>query len=259
MNRRDFLTASIAGVGGLQALGMATQGETGGQRQYLELRIYQTHVGSKRDIVGNYYRDAGIAAMNRLGVGTVGVINVMNGPNNPSLWVLLVHPSLESVATLSSRLLVDKEHVEKAAGFINAELSDPAYVRYESSVMVAFKGMPKLEVPAKKDRLFELRIYESHTEKASKKKVEMFNEGGEIELFRKTGLTPVFFGETVIGRNMPNLNYMLVFDNMTDRDARWKVFVASPGWKTLSSDPQYKDTVSNITDIILRPTPYSQI
>ena len=25
------------------------------------------------------------------------------------------------------------------------------------------------------------------------------------------------------------------------------------------SDPQYKDTVSNITDIILRPTPYSQI
>jgi hypothetical protein len=259
MDRRDFLTASLAGVGGLQTLGMAADKETSDQRQVLEWRIYQTHVGAKSNLVGNYYRDAGITAMNRLGVGTVGVFNVTYGQNSPSLWVLLVHPSLESLATLSSRLLADKEHLEKAAGFINAELSDPAYVRYESQVMAAFKGMPKLEVPAKKDRLFELRIYESHSEKASKKKVEMFNEGGEIELFRKTGLTPVFFGETVIGRNMPNLNYMLVFDDMADRDARWKVFVASPGWKTLSADPQYKDTVSNITDIILRPTAYSQI
>jgi hypothetical protein len=119
--------------------------------------------------------------------------------------------------------------------------------------------MPKVEVPAKKDRIFELRIYESHTEKAAKKKIEMFNEGKEIELFRKTGLSPVFFGETLMGRGMPNLNYMLVFNDMADRDARWKVFVADPGWKTLSSDAQYKDTVSNITDIILRPTEYSQI
>ena len=259
MDRRHFLTSSLVGLGGLQALGMAADKETSDQRQYLEWRIYQTHVGAKRDLVGNYYRDAGIAAMNRLGVRQVGVFNVAYGPNSPSLWVLLVHPSLESVATLSSRLLADKEHLEKAAGFINADLSDSAYVRYESSVMVAFKGMPKLEVPAKKDRLFELRIYESHTEKASKKKIEMFNEGGEIELFRKTGLTPVFFGETVIGRNMPNLMYMLAFDDMVDHDSLWRVFITDPGWKTLSADPQYRDTVSNITDLILSPTPYSQI
>jgi hypothetical protein len=29
-------------------------------------------------------------------------------------------------------------------------------------------------------------------------------------------MTPVFFGETLIGRNMPNLMYMLVFDDMAD-------------------------------------------
>jgi len=259
MRRRDFLSAGLAGVGGLQALAMAADKDTAGQRQYFELRLYHTHVGSKKDLVGAYYRDAGIAAMNRLGVGPVGVFNVVYGPNSPSLWVLLVHPSMESVATLSSRLMADKEHLEKAAGFINAQLSEPAYLRYESSVMAAFTGMPKLEVPAKKDRIFEVRVYESHTEKASKKKIEMFNEGKEIELFLKTGLTPVFFGETVIGRNMPNLTYMLSFENMADRDGRWKVFSADAGWKKLSSDPQYKDTVSNITDIILKPTSYSQI
>jgi hypothetical protein len=259
MKRRDFLGAGLGAVGGLQALSMAAGTETAGQRQYFELRVYRTLLGSKQDLVGGYYRDAGIPAMNRLGIGTVGVFTAVFGPNSPSLWVLLAHPSLESVATLSSRLLADKEHMEKAAAYVNAGISDPTYVRFDSSLMAAFTGMPKLEAPAKKDRIFELRIYESHSEKAAKKKVEMFNEGGEIALFRKTGMSPVFWGETLIGPNLPNLMYMLAFNDMADLEARWRVFVADPGWKTLSSDPQYKDTVSNITHSILRPTAYSQI
>ena len=68
-----------------------------------------------------------------------------------------------------------------------------------------------------------------------------------------------FFGETIIGPMMPNLTYMLVFEDLNERDERWGVFGSSPEWKKLRSDPRYKDTVSNITDIILRPTPYSQI
>jgi hypothetical protein len=243
----------------MQALAMAAEGGAAGQREYFELRVYRTLLGSKQDLVGAYYREAGILAMNRLGVRAVGVFNTVFGANNPSLWVLLVHPSLESVATLSSRLLADKEHVEKAAAYVNAGISDPAYVRFDSSLMAAFTGMPKLEVPPKKDRILEVRVYESHSEKAAKKKIEMFNEGGEIALFRKTGMTPVFWGETLVGPNMPNLTYMLAFNDMADLEARWKVFVGDPGWKTLSSDPQYKDTVSNITRTILRPASYSQI
>ena len=91
------------------------------------------------------------------------------------------------------------------------------------------------------------------------RKVEMFNEGGEIAIFKKTGLTPVLFGETIIGPNLPNLNYMLAFKDMADRDQKWQVFRDDPDWKKLSGDPTYRDTVSNITDIILRPAAYSQI
>jgi hypothetical protein len=52
---------------------------------------------------------------------------------------------------------------------------------------------------------------------------------------------------------------MLVFNDLADRDAKWKVFGGDPEWKELRSKPEYKDTVSNITDIILRPASYSQI
>ena len=215
--------------------------------------------GSARNLVGDFLKNVGIAAMNRIGIKTVGVFNPVYGPSKPTLHVLLVHDSLDSVLNASSRLLADPEVREKGASFIDATLSDPAYVRYESSLMAAFTHMPKIEPPAFKDRIFELRIYESHSVKAGKKKIEMFNEGGEIAIFKKTGLNPVLFGETIIGPNLPNLNYMLAFKDMADRDQKWQVFRDDPDWKKLSGDPAYKDTVSNITDIILRPTEYSQI
>ena len=112
----------------------------------------------------------------------------------------------------------------------------------------------------RRSRLFELRTYESHSEKAALKKIEMFNTG-EIAIFRKAGLMPVFFGETVIGASMPNLTYMLVYEDMAARDKYWSTFAAMPEWRTLSTTPGYTDPeiVSSITNAYLRPAGFSQI
>ena len=111
-----------------------------------------------------------------------------------------------------------------------------------------------------KPRLFELRTYESHSKKANKKKIEMFNNG-EIAIFRRTGLQPVFFGETLIGPKMPNLAYLLVFENMAEREKNWGAFASDSEWKKLSNTPGYTDAeiVTNISNVFLRPTAYSQI
>jgi hypothetical protein len=257
MNRREFLAANLTGAAATSLAGAESQ--TASQRQFYEWRQYHLRTGANKNLVGDFLRDIGIAALNRAGIKPVGVFTPVYGPSNARLYVLLVHESLNSVLTASARLLEDPEVRQKGASFIDATLSEPAYVRHESSLLAAFSRMPRLEAPAFKERIFELRIYESHGIKAAKKKIEMFNEGGEIAIFKKTGLNPVFFGETLIGRDLPNLNYMLAFKDMADRDQRWQVFRDDPDWQKLSKDPAYKDTVSNITDIILRPTDYSQI
>jgi hypothetical protein len=111
-----------------------------------------------------------------------------------------------------------------------------------------------------KSRVFELRTYESHSRKAHRKKVEMFNRG-EIGIFRQAGFAPVFFGQTLIGSRLPNLTYMLASENMTTHDKHWGAFRDDPEWKKLSSMPEYKDSeiVCNISNVFLRPTGYSQI
>ncbi|MDX9753894.1 MAG: NIPSNAP family protein [bacterium] len=261
MKRRDFVTATAA----FAAMGTALKAESAPApaRQYLELRKYQTLYGDNKGILDRFLAEAAIPAWNRQGIEPVGAFSVKYGESDPTVYVLLPHPSMESVVTSTRAMLEDDEFLKKGADFLDVSSSDANFFRMENSLMLTFTGMPTLEIPeavkGKDGRIFEMRIYESHSEKKAKKKIEMFNEGGEIEIFRKTGLYPVFFGEAIIGPRLPNLTYMLGFESMEQRDANWKTFVNSPEWKELSPKEEYKDTVCNISDIILSPKSYSQI
>ena len=263
MKRRAFLQHSAAALTGLAGLGTtlsAADSPGAAERELYELRLYHLRRGAKTKVLDEYLKQAALPAMNRAGVQPIGAFNVAIGPDSPTLYLLIPYKSAAEMLTVRSRLKEDKEYHEAGAEFLNAPATDPAFVRVESSLMAAFEGMPKLEVPAGKSRLFELRTYESHSTKAHLKKVEMFNLG-EIAIFRRCGLQPVFFGQTLIGSRLPNLTYMLVYENMAGHDKCWGVFGGDPEWKKLSTTPGYTDAeiVSNITNCFLRPTGYSQI
>jgi hypothetical protein len=114
--------------------------------------------------------------------------------------------------------------------------------------------------PGRPPRVFELRVYESPTVSSLRRKMKMFDEA-EAGIFRRCGMQPVFFGETIAGPLMPNLTYMLAFDNMAARDKGWQAFGADPDWKKLRARPELSDAelVSNISDSILRPLAFSDI
>ena len=103
-------------------------------------------------------------------------------------------------------------------------------------------------------------MYESNNATTLARKVKMFNEG-EAGIFKRLGMQPVFFGETIAGPRMPNLVYMLSFDDLAARDRLWKEFGSDPEWQKLRSQPGYADAeiVSNISNSILRPLPFSDI
>jgi hypothetical protein len=268
MRRRKFLQSSVAvaGVGTLASVltGSTQEKNAGTGPEYYELRLYHLQKGPKQKLFADFYRNASIPAMGRAGLGPVGVFSALTDADNDAMYVLIPHKSPESFATAGDRFRADPEYQKTGAEFINAPASDPAYLRMESSLMVAFAGMPKLMAPVavavQKPRIFELRTYESHSKSANKKKIEMFNTG-ELALFRRAGLRPVFFGETLIGTRLPNLTYMLTYDDMAEHDKCWRTFTADPEWKKLSTTPGYRDAeiVSKITNIFLKPADFSQI
>ena len=259
MDRRTFMSLSgAAGIGTLAVTDVTAQGNNN-ERDYIELRQYQIDTETQKERFSSFMRDAAIPALNRIGISPVGVFEPAEdlGP----IYVLLRHSSLESFATLTVKLIADEKFYADGAAFLDAPAENPAYARLESCFMATFAGMPKLESPTSvPGRVFQLRIYESPSVQAGQKKIEMFNNG-EIDIFRKTGLNPVFFGETLIGGKMPNLTYMLSFDSMEEQKASWKRFISSPEWKSLSAIPAYanKKILCGITNLSLKPMACSQL
>jgi hypothetical protein len=260
MQRRHFIAAA-----GLAALGTGSTfaAAAPAKRDYYELRQFTLDNDDQRKLFDGYMKDAFIPACNRAGIKPVGVLFPEKpDPKFASAYVLMRHTSAESVFTLTQKLVADAEHVQKAAAYWAAPAAAPAFKRVETALFLAFAGMPEIELPAQgPDRVFQLRIYESPSVKTGQKKIEMFNDAGEIKIFREVGLNPVFFGEAVAGPKMPNLTYMLGYNKPEDMGAAWKKFGSHPEWQKLRKMAEYadKDILCGITNIVLKPAEYSQI
>jgi len=282
MNRRNFLAAAgVAAAAPVAAASLAAGEAPAGGRDYYELRQYIIETPKQKKLLDTFLAEAAIPALNRLGVAQnlpslsdaielpapnrlgvapVGVFYPQEGLS--PVYVLSRHKSLELLVTVCERLLGDEEFRRKGADFINAPASAPAYKRMENSLLMAFRGMPELARPATAPgRVFQLRTYESPSVKTNLKKIEMFNDAGEIAIFRRVGLNPVFFGRTLVGTKMPNLTYMLGFDSKEAMDAGWKNFVKDPDWLKLKARSEYSDKaiLCGITNLVLKPADYSQI
>jgi hypothetical protein len=231
------------------------------QQQWYELRTWHFSSDAQQRLTETYLQQAFLPALNRAGLHPIGVFNETQAQGTARLFLLIPYPGLTVFAGLDDKLAADTVYATAGESYLHAPAASPAYERIESFLLRAFHHMPGIEVPEKKQRLFELRCYESPSESAGQKKIAMFNDAGEIDIFKRIGARPVFFGETVIGERRPNLIYMLCFDNMDDHDARWKAFGSDADWQRLKGMDEYSDArlITRITRTFLTPAGYSQI
>ena len=264
MNPRPLLQTVVSLVALFATLGFSTRtaAADSDKPQYYELRVYTTKSEQQQKLVSDPWQNAAVPAYNRMGIRPIGVFTELEDSPTNRIYVLIPFDSPGDFATVPGRLATDAVYQKAAAEYLAAPKSAPAYVRFESSLLVAFDGMKKLAVPPsaaeKKPWIFELRTYESSSEGKGINKVEMFNRG-EVTLMQEVGLSPVFFAQTVVGLQMPNLVYMVSGENLEEHKKHWKGFSAAPVWEKLKSDPQYKDNVSRIMNVFLKRTPASQI
>jgi hypothetical protein len=261
MQRREFLAGTLASSA--LALGPDAGSQTTEAlrpRQFYQLRRYSLQSGPQTTMTERYISEALIPALAKGGSGPVGAFRLDIGPETPTFYVLIPSESANAAATVDLELSKDDTYLKAAEPFWSAPASSPAFLRVESSFLVAFEGWPRLTPPARGKRIFQLRTYESPSYRDHVVKVLMFHSG-EFEIFKNAGLQPVFFGDTLIGPRLPNLTYMLSFADSAELDAKWNVFRNDPAWKKLSTDPRFafEAIVSNITNLILSPLDASQI
>lgn len=232
------------------------------KQEFYELRVYKIFDFEKQVIAEAYLQQALVPALGRAGIDRVGVFTNLDDENDHSMYMLIPFATIEKFTELTNTLEADTVYQAAAAAYFDRPLKDPIYTRIESHFLKAFAGIPSMEVQeltkTKAERIFELRLYQSHTEDHARRKVKMFNDS-EIQIMRDVNLGPVFFGQTLIGNDVPNLIYMLSGTDKAAHKQHFKDFLAHPEWKRIKDLEEYKDTVSKIQSWFLKPTAYSQI
>lgn len=235
----------------------------GGHRQYYQLKIYALETDEQVKITDDYLKKIYLPALKKLEISNIGVFKTRPNEKDTILkiYVLIPFSSLSEFQALDDQLTKDQTYNSSSSEYIKALYDQPPFQRITSILLKAFKDMPVLQPSplegSRLDRIYELRSYESPTETYFSNKLDMFNEGGEIELFKRLNFNAVFYGEVIAGPKMPNLMYMTTFSNQESRDFHWKLFVDAPEWKEMSSLPKYQNNVSHIDITFLYPTAYS--
>src|SRR3569833_3095065 len=240
MERREMLAGLTAAAAIIEEKGRSeTVSST-----YLELRTWRLHYTheSQNMRVADYLEHGLGPALQRAGARLDGAFASLIAPDGPFYVTLTEFGSLAAMEQTLKKLSSDEQHRQALQKL--GEGQGLPFVRVDSSLMRSFDAMPApvLSRSAEKQhaRIFELRTYESQTFTTLSRKVGMFN-GGEMQIFQRLGMQPVFFGETIVGARQPNLTYMLSYDDLAARDRLWQAFGSDPEWNQLKNRPGLSD------------------
>lgn len=235
------------------------------KKEFYSILIYHLKDAEQESRMDAYLKDALIPALHKTGAAHIGVFKPVGNDTaaDRRVYVFIPGNSAEQLLQLPRTLLQNNNYLANGKDFIDAAWDKPTYVRQETIILEAFPGMPKMALPelkgAKSERIYELRSYESPTDKLYRNKVDMFNKGDEVGIFKKLGFNAVFYADVLSGSHMPNLMYMTTFENRAARDEHWKAFSSDPQWKALLAQPEYAHNVSRSEIIFLTPAEYSEI
>lgn len=232
-------------------------------KNFYELKVYEYKTLQQEAVIDQFLSDAFIPYMHRKGIKNIGAFTGRANDTSAvkKLYVLTPYKAMDEIPKINTALFNDQEVAAKGAAYLDATFENPPYSRIVTYIIEGFRFSPTLTLPklssSVEDKVYELRSYEGPTEKRYRKKVEMFNEGGEIDLFARLNFNAIFYGEVISGPTMPNLMYMTSFENKDDRDAHWKSFSNDPVWKDISTRPEYQKIVSKNVTLFLKAKSYS--
>ncbi len=106
--------------------------------------------------------------------------------------------------------------------------------------------------------LYELRVYNCVPGRlpALLKRFETVT----LRLFEKHGIRQAGFWTTQIGESNNDLHYLLAWESLAEREAKWGAFMANPEWLAARAESERDGPIiANIKSAILQPTAFSVV
>lgn len=269
MDRRSFFLKSASGAAAASAAPLiagsgfaaAADGADAPTLPYLiEWVTFRLQSGAQ---VGNALRWLEKRAMplwQKHKFGPVGVFTVDVGEHIPAVHFIRIYLSLSDRQAVWGTLTADPDW---GAAVVDLEKDGPAFYREDMILLNSTPFSPRIKPFTAGDpthKVFEMRIYETPTWKQLGFLHDRF-AGGEIDIFHKSGIHPILYGDTLTGPNQPNMVYLTPFDSPAQREQAWQTFRDNPDWVKIRDESIRKggEIVRNITNMLLTPTSFSMM
>lgn len=84
-------------------------------------------------------------------------------------------------------------------------------------------------------------------------------ENDTLRIWEKHGIQQAGFWTTLVGASNNDLTYMIRWDSLADREARWNAFVVDPEWIAAKTASEADGPIlSNVASQFLSPTKFSR-
>ena len=238
---------------------------TNDNREYYLIKIYHCKSNAQLNNIDDYLKNIYLPFLHQSGIKKVGAFKPIDNDTvaDKRIVVFIPFKKIKALEALENKIDQQNPFTKVGNAYADAAFNDAPFTRIETVLLHAFKDMPSFQSPlltgTVNENIYEFRSYEGATETLYRKKVHMFNEGGEINIFKRLSFNAVFYAEVLSGSHMPNLMYMTSFNSKAERDEHWKNFSSDPEWKKISTAPEYANTVSKSDVVLMHSTDYSDL
>jgi hypothetical protein len=255
MVRRSFLQT----LGALGAVAGASANPNQKTRFYT-LETFFMKNGDQTARLNDFLSNGYLPAAQKVHAGPKLVLQALIAAHMPQFALILGFSTAPEMMSLYTKLHEQEGYNEALARWESGP--NPPYERASLTLLEAadYSSEIRIAEPAKTPRLFELRVYHSPTWRQLKALHERF-AGPEIQIFHRSGIHPLFYTSTVFGPDMPNLTYLIPFDDLAAREKAWNAFTADPEWPKVrqASVEKHGEITSVIQISLFRATAYSPI
>jgi len=253
--RRAFLqTMSVAGVAGVS--GEAATART----RYYTMEALLLENGDQTPRLHDFLSQGFFPAARKFHTGPMMCLEAIVAPHMPQVLVVMGYASAEDALALYPRLHQQEGYAAALEKWESGP--NPPYQQTISTLLEATEYSPEIapHVAGKQPRIFELRTYHSPTWRQLSALHQRF-AGPEIAIFHRNGIFPVLYTSTVYGSNLPNLTYLIPFDDLAAREKAWAGFGADPEWtKTRKESVAKNGEITPVIQISLfKATAYSPV
>ena len=106
--------------------------------------------------------------------------------------------------------------------------------------------------------IYEMRIYRC----VSGRLPDLLNrfETITLKIWERHGIRQAGFWTTLVGESNHDLTYLLAWESLAEREAKWAAFQADPEWLEKRAATEAGGAiVANITNALLQPTRFSSV